>query len=181
MATAECLWIRAIPFGGGALCRVRVAPDKTERGYAVCVNGNYLTTVWCGESPEFTFQAPTGAATNTIYLEDLGAVLTPDAATIAAVEVNARANEAATANRLRIQWDNIGKYGVTAPQGDAQLSAIAVTGARRGVNVQPRALRPTRCRLYYTIEQIQTWTPAARLVNDDSAVVLHDGALVGVA
>ena len=184
MATAECLWIRPIAHGNAVLLRVRVLPAKTERGYAVCVNGAYTLSVWCGESPEFSVMLPGGADVNAIYLEDIGQALQPEPSDIPAIEANARAEEAETANRLRIPWNTIGKFKLTAPLengGASQLSAVTVTGARRNVNVQARATRPTRARLYYTLERVKVTTLPSYLVNDDGNYVLSDGNRVRVA
>jgi hypothetical protein len=180
MATAECLWIKTEESGGGILCRVRVAADKTERGYAVCVNGVYVLTALCGILQDFSFIVPASAAVNEIYLEDIGDVQAPEPGDIPAIETNARASEAATADRLRIQWDSAPSYGMTAVQGDDQLSSIVVTGARRNVNVQSRPARPTRCRLYYSIERIRVRFAVTYLVNDDDNHILADGESVTV-
>lgn len=185
--SAMILYIVGEFFGGGLLARIYIRPEYTERNYAIFVNGVFILVKECNESGFIECVVPgiaSGEQINSFIVEDVGTHSDLDADLLPYVQSKVRQQEALTANSLNIVWDNTGKYKLTTVNGDSQLSSITITGAVRGLNCTPSVLKPTRARLYYTIQTIGSghfirWYDGNRLVASGGRT--GDGALTCAA
>lgn len=176
------LELRTWLLGGGIKFSITVYDRCRERWFAVFINGR-----WTGKN----YYAPISGDIEDILPIDFGT----DVASIIAYEVGdavsfntfvpddmARLEDALSARRLKFNWQST--YSLTPVSGDTQLSAITISGAKRGVNVASVEDLPTRGRLYYTIVTIGTthyvrWWRGSTLVAEGSRV--GNGAVACVA
>ncbi len=150
------LAVRAWSVGGGI--KVSITPHDLLRGtyYAVWING-----VWQGNffaelsgDIEAIFPVDPGTVVGSVWVEQVGEAATfdPDFVPFEYAEMM----DALSSTNLRIRWGDryaagVAAYSNTPVHGDTQVTSIVVTGAKRGINVEPVQEFRTRGRLYYSI------------------------------
>jgi hypothetical protein len=146
-ATADIIEdVRVLPIGTVDVVEATVWKPYRNRFLAPFIGGIYAgKNEFAGVDGLVRVSIPRGG---TLYLEDAGRWPAFDPGR----EPSGRALkfESLNSRRLRIHW--LSRYRLGVPQGDAQLSAIVITGAVRGVNCVREALTPTRGKLSYTIK-----------------------------
>lgn len=143
-------------FGGGFRARIRPCPEYRERYWAIFVNGLYLgRNYWIGATGDLEITLPVGHGNTlaSLYVEDVGVQAEFDDETIQVLSMQARIFESQTANKIMLEWDNVGQYTLAPAVGDSgnQVSGVTITGARRNLNVDSIADLPCRGRLYYAV------------------------------
>lgn len=145
----------------GSNLRMKVLPAGLYRGrnYAKYVNGIFTGEVTPAPLLE-PFQAISsltpGTQIGSVFIEDAGDWMDFDDDDDPSG--SAELQDELTAQRVLVRWNT--SYTQTAVDGDTQLSAITITGAKRGVNVAPDTFRATRGTLSYSI----TTTGTTRIV-----------------
>jgi hypothetical protein len=168
---------------GGAI-RFSITPNDQARGRWIAL---WIDGKWTGQN----YFVPVNGDIVGILPINFGA----DFSSIIATEVGdaatfttfipsdmAEYEDALSARRIRLAWTPA--YRVTPVDGDAQLTAITISGAQRGVNCAAVEDLPTRGRLYYTITTIATthvvrWWNGSQLVAEGS--IVGNGAIAFTA
>jgi hypothetical protein len=149
---AQILAVKGSSFGGGVRASVYVRPQYCERFFAVFANATYIGTFWCDISGVFNLTLPPSIGTvSSLFIEDVGMISGFDSDSLPYIAWHAKKQDALTANRLGLEWDNGNAYNLSTVQGDTQVTSITITGAVRGVNVEEVPDFLSRGRLYYTL------------------------------
>lgn len=146
-----------VDYVGASSMRARAFPHSAyyNKYYSPHANGaftgqNAFLEAFEGYN-EVLLLTPGTTASGSFYLEDAGLWPSFPAESFGAGYTNsgpAQANDALTAQRLEFSWE--APYTLTTIRGDAQISSVTVTGAKRGVNVA-KTNKPTRGKLHYQI------------------------------
>lgn len=176
------LSVKGSAFGGGVRAIVSVRPQYTERFFAVFANATYIGTFWCDVRGQLVVTLPPSVGTiSSFFIEDVGMKSGFDETTLPYIAWHAKKQDALTANRLGLEWDNGNAYVLSTVQGDSQLTSISITGAIRGVNVEAVVDLLSRGRLYYTVTNVPAvgnfvrWWNGVRLVAE--GMIAASGAI----
>lgn len=149
---------------GARSVRVRgmLWPKYQNRYLVVHLNGQPITPFLrsnFAQPFETLVTVPPGETKANIYIEDVGDWGSlPDALIPSDLSIQ---KEAALGDKISFFWNppstfSIANKLVSDPRGDSQLSAISITGMKRGANVEIVPDLPTRGKLAYTIHNVGT-------------------------
>ncbi|HEY3320885.1 MAG TPA: hypothetical protein VGP72_10510 [Planctomycetota bacterium] len=150
------LYCKADRFGGGILVRVLLRPEYAGRNLALFVNAEYYTSFWAGQAEaQVAVTVKPGQDSVSVSIGDLGQwPQPPDDTADQAMDLEAARYDQQDADKIAIRWTNAESVSVSDPYPTgAQISSVAVSGAKRGTNCTPSRELPTRARLFYTIHE----------------------------